>query len=152
MPLHLIFQMPKSPLKLAVLPCSREQLLSELGNVILAKPVLSDLKNLREGGVLWGWPHCTQQSSLTQVAIERKQTLIAFEEMFVWSPTGIMGRHTFYKNNGRVRKTNTLFHSPKLITYRPPIKKPKKAPLGNTLFRNIRAKTSHLSFNKTNFY
>ena len=77
----------------------REQLLSELGNVILAKPVLSDLENLREGGVLWGWPHCTQQRSLTQVAIERKQTLIAFEEMFVWGPTGIMGRHTFYKNN-----------------------------------------------------
>lgn len=77
----------------------REQLLSELGNVILAKPVLSDLENLREGGVLWGWPHCTQQRALTQVAIERKQTIIAFEEMFVWGPTGIMGRHTFYKNN-----------------------------------------------------
>jgi alanine dehydrogenase len=77
----------------------REQLLSELGNVIVAKPVLSDLEGLREGGVLWGWPHCTQQRSLTQVAIERKQTIIAFEEMFVWSPTGTMGRHTFYKNN-----------------------------------------------------
>ena len=41
----------------------REQLLSEIGNVIVAKPVLSDLENLREGGVLWGWPHCTQQST-----------------------------------------------------------------------------------------
>jgi hypothetical protein len=26
-------------------------------------------------------------------------TLIAFEDMFVWSPDGRMGRHTFYKNN-----------------------------------------------------
>jgi len=26
-------------------------------------------------------------------------TLIAFEDMFVWTPTGAMGRHTFYKNN-----------------------------------------------------
>ncbi len=78
---------------------SRDQLLAELGNVIMAKPVLSDLENLREGGILWGWPHCTQQRSVTQVAIERKQTLIAFEEMFVWSPTGNIGRHTFYKNN-----------------------------------------------------
>jgi alanine dehydrogenase len=77
----------------------REQLLSELGNIIVAKPVLSDLEGLREGGILWGWSHCTQQRSLTQVAIERKQTIIAFEEMFVWGPTGIMGRHTFYKNN-----------------------------------------------------
>ena len=39
----------------------------------------------------------------------------------------------------RIRKTNTLFHSPKLLTYRPPIKKPKKAILGTTPFRNIRA-------------
>ncbi len=77
----------------------REQLLSELGNVIIAKPVLADLENLREGGILWGWPHCTQQRAITQVAIERKQTLIAFEDMFVWSPSGMMGRHTFYKNN-----------------------------------------------------
>ena len=33
---------------------SRDQLLAELGNVILAKPVLSDLEQLREGGILWG--------------------------------------------------------------------------------------------------
>jgi len=33
------------------------------------------------------------------VAIERRQTLIAFEEMFVWGPDGRQGRHTFYKNN-----------------------------------------------------
>jgi hypothetical protein len=36
---------------------------------------------------------------MTQVAIDRKQTLIAFEEMFVWGPDGQAGRHTFYKNN-----------------------------------------------------
>jgi N5-(carboxyethyl)ornithine synthase len=78
---------------------SRESLLSDLGNVIIAKPTLDDLKNLREGGVLWGYPHCTQQREITQIAIERKLTLIAFEDMFVWSPDGKIGRHTFYKNN-----------------------------------------------------
>jgi N5-(carboxyethyl)ornithine synthase len=67
--------------------------------VILAKPTLEDLETLREGGILWGWPHVVQQNALTQVAIERKQTLIAFEEMFVWGPDGHVGRHTFYKNN-----------------------------------------------------
>jgi hypothetical protein len=36
---------------------------------------------------------------LTQAAIDRKQTLIAFEDMFVWGPDGQIGRHTFYKNN-----------------------------------------------------
>lgn len=77
----------------------RQELLEELGHVIIAKPVLSDLEKLREGGTLWGYPHCAQQRAITQVAIERKQTLIAFEDMFVWSTTGQMGRHTFYKNN-----------------------------------------------------
>jgi len=77
----------------------RQDLLTEIGNVIVAKPVLSDLQNLKIGGTLWGYPHCTQQQEITQVAIERKLTLIAFEEMFVWSPDGRAGRHTFYKNN-----------------------------------------------------
>ena len=77
----------------------REKLLSEIGNVIIAKPVLSDLETLRVGGMLWGYPHCTQQRAITQVAIDRKLTLIAFEEMFIWGPQGYMGRHTFYKNN-----------------------------------------------------
>jgi len=77
----------------------RQTLLAELGNVIIAKPVQSDLDELREGGTLWGYPHCAQQRAITQTAIDRKQTLIAFEDMFVWSQKGQMGRHTFYKNN-----------------------------------------------------
>jgi len=78
---------------------SREELLEVLGTVVVPKPVLADLEQLREGGVLWGWPHCAQQPSITQVAIDRKQTLIAFEDMYVWGPKREQGRHTFYKNN-----------------------------------------------------
>lgn len=77
----------------------RHNLLADLGNVILAKPTLADLEELREGGILWGYPHCAQQRAITQAAIDRKQTLIAFEDMFVWGPSGQIGRHTFYKNN-----------------------------------------------------
>ncbi len=78
---------------------TRHELLTDLGNVILAKPVLADFEELCEGGILWGYPHCVQQSAHTQVAIDRRQTLIAFEDMFVWGPNGQIGRHTFYKNN-----------------------------------------------------
>lgn len=78
---------------------SRAALLAEIGAVVLPKPVVEDLEHLREGGLLWGWPHCVQQREITQVAIDRKHTLIAFEEMFVWGPDGHGGRHTFYKNN-----------------------------------------------------
>jgi len=78
---------------------SRSELLADVGNVIIAKPTLADLKDIRVGGNLWGYPHCTQQRSITQVAIDRKLTLIAFEDMFAWNSAGQMGRHTFYKNN-----------------------------------------------------
>lgn len=78
---------------------SRHELLAEIGSVIIAKPVLRDLEELREGGLIWGYPHCAQQKGITQTAIDRKLTLIAFEDMFVWSPKNQIGRHTFYKNN-----------------------------------------------------
>ncbi len=78
---------------------TRHELLADIGRVILPKPVLADLQELRAGGILWGWPHCVQQWDITQAAIDRKQTLIAFEDMYVWGSNGGMGRHTFYKNN-----------------------------------------------------
>jgi alanine dehydrogenase len=78
---------------------SRSDILAKAATVVIAKPVLADLKELREGGVLWGYVHCAQQRAITQAAIDRKQTLLAFEDMFVWGPDGRMGRHTFYKNN-----------------------------------------------------
>ena len=78
---------------------TRSEILSDIGSVIIAKPVLSDLEELKIGGILWGYPHCAQQMQVTQTAIDRKLTLIAFEDMFVWSPAGQIGRHTFYKNN-----------------------------------------------------
>ena len=79
---------------------SRKELLQHRDMVILLpKPVTGDLRQMRDGGRLWGWQHCVQQSASTQAAIERRLTLIAFEEMFVWGPDGHRGRHTFYKNN-----------------------------------------------------
>ena len=78
---------------------SRHELLADVGTVIVSKPVVADLQELREGGILWGYAHCAQQRAITQAAIDRKLTLIAFEDMFVWGPDGQIGRHTFYKNN-----------------------------------------------------
>lgn len=78
----------------------RAELMSREGMItLLPKPLAEDLTEMREHGVLWGWPHCVQQRAMTQTAIDRKLTLIAFEEMFVWGPDGHRGRHTFYKNN-----------------------------------------------------
>lgn len=78
---------------------TRHEILADIGSAIIAKPILSDLKEMKKGGILWGYPHCAQQMDVTQTAIDRKLTLIAFEDMYVWYPNGQMGRHTFYKNN-----------------------------------------------------
>jgi N5-(carboxyethyl)ornithine synthase len=78
---------------------SREEILSDLGSTIIAKPILSDLEKIKEGGLIWGYPHCAQQHDITQIAIDKKLTLIAFEDMHAWYPNGQVGRHTFYKNN-----------------------------------------------------
>ncbi len=78
---------------------SREEILSGFDCVLLPKPVAEDLSQVREGATVWGWPHCVQQRENTQVAIDRKLTLIAWEAMFTWSPSGDQDMHIFYKNN-----------------------------------------------------
>ena len=78
---------------------TRSEILSDIGDVIIAKPVLADLKEIKEGGIIWGYPHCAQQKEITQIAIDKKLTLIAFEDMYMWHSNGQKGRHTFYKNN-----------------------------------------------------
>ena len=78
---------------------SREALLAEMDAVILLKPIEADLRGLREGGVLWGWPHAVQQRAITQAALDRRLTLVAFEHMFAWDAEGRRGAHTFHRNN-----------------------------------------------------
>lgn len=78
---------------------SREQLLEQCEVILQPKPLLSDIAALRVGQVLWGWPHCVQDSELTQVAIDNRLTLIAFEAMNHWNRDGSFGLHVFHKNN-----------------------------------------------------
>ena len=60
---------------------TREQLVRECDVILQPKPLVSDVAELRVGQVLWGWPHCVQDADLTQVAVDRKLSLIAFEAM-----------------------------------------------------------------------
>ena len=77
---------------------SRAELMATSGVVLLPKPVVQDLEELREGGILWGWPHCVQQRAITQAAIDRRLTLIAWEAMYLWRD-GARDMHVFYRNN-----------------------------------------------------
>ena len=78
---------------------SREQLLADCDIVVLPKPVSGDLAAMRPGQVLWGWPHCVQDAELTQIGIERRLTVIAWEAMNHWTPDGAFSLHVFHMNN-----------------------------------------------------
>jgi alanine dehydrogenase len=78
---------------------SREQLIEDCDVVLLPKPLATDLMALRPGQVLWGWPHCVQDEALTQLAIDRRVTLIAWEAMNHWTKEGQFSLHVFHKNN-----------------------------------------------------
>jgi alanine dehydrogenase len=78
---------------------TRAELLAECDVILLPKPQHEDVAQLRAGQVLWGWPHCVQDEQLTQLSIDRRLTLIAFEAMNYWSADGSFSLHVFHKNN-----------------------------------------------------
>ena len=78
---------------------TQTQMFEECDVILLPKPLAEDLTEMREGQVLWGWPHCVQDEKLTQNAIDRKLTLIAWEAMNLWRSDGTFKLHVFHKNN-----------------------------------------------------
>jgi alanine dehydrogenase len=80
-----------------VLP--RSQVLDRTDVILLPKPTIADVESLRDGQVLWGWPHCVQDPHLTQLAIDKKLTLIAWEAMNHWGADGSYKLHVFQANN-----------------------------------------------------
>jgi alanine dehydrogenase len=78
---------------------SREEILSGSDVVVLPKPQHEDVAMMGPGQILWGWPHCVQDPVMTQLAIDRRLTLIAFEVMNHWTIDGAVGLHVFHKNN-----------------------------------------------------
>ena len=63
---------------------TRAELFAECDVILLPKPQPQDLAQMRDGQVLWGWPHCVQDEEITQLSIDRRLTLIAFEAMNYW--------------------------------------------------------------------
>jgi alanine dehydrogenase len=78
---------------------TRAELFAECDVIVLPKPQPPDLEEMRHGQVLWGWPHCVQDAKVTQLSIERRLTLIAFEAMNYWAADGSFSLHVFHKNN-----------------------------------------------------
>jgi alanine dehydrogenase len=93
---------------------SREELLAGSDVVLLLKPQHEDVAALRAGSTLWGWPHCVQDRELTQLAIDRELTLIAFEAMNHWTQDNAVGLHVFHKNN-ELAGYSSVLHALQLV-------------------------------------
>lgn len=77
----------------------RDELLRRSDVVLLPKPVADDLAEMRDGQVLWGWPHLVQDRALTQLAVDKRLSVIAWEAMNHWNSDGSFSVHVFHLNN-----------------------------------------------------
>ncbi len=77
----------------------RHEILSTCDAVVLVKPLESDLLTLKEGALLWGFVNCVQQRGITQIAIDRRLTLIGFEAMYRWRADGHRDMLVLTKNS-----------------------------------------------------
>jgi alanine dehydrogenase len=92
----------------------REEVIARSDVVLLPKPTLEDVTGLRDGQVLWGWPHAVQDFELTQVSIDKRLTLIAWEAMDHRDASGGSGVHVFHLNN-ELAGYSSVLHAMTLI-------------------------------------
>lgn len=94
------FGIPDSELETQFLRVApRAEVISSADIVLIPKPQHEDLLAMRDGQTLWGWPHCVQDAALTQIAIDKRLSLIAFEAMNHWHSDGSFNLHVFHANN-----------------------------------------------------
>ncbi|MCI4012553.1 N(5)-(carboxyethyl)ornithine synthase [Brevibacterium sp. ZH18] len=77
----------------------RAEVIEAADVLLLPKPQAADIAAIPAGRVLWGWPHCVQDVTMAQTAIDSRLTLIAFEAMNHWTRQGVFSLHVFHKNN-----------------------------------------------------
>ena len=78
---------------------TRDELIASADIVLMPKPLVSDVRGLRDGQTLWGWPHLVQDPEFTQLAIDKRLTVIAWESMNLWKRDGSFDLHVFHVNN-----------------------------------------------------
>jgi alanine dehydrogenase len=78
---------------------TRQEIIASADVILLPKPTIAEVQGLRDGQVLWGWPHCVQDAEITQLAIDKRLTVIAWEAMNHWTASGNFDVHVFRANN-----------------------------------------------------
>jgi N5-(carboxyethyl)ornithine synthase len=78
----------------------REVLLRQADILFILKPLPEDLRQAKIGSTIIGWCHAVQQQGIAQIAVQRRLTLMAMEDMYMPHPQLGRGmRHLFYENN-----------------------------------------------------
>ena len=75
----------------------RGKLLADHKAILITKPVTEDFEEIQNGSLVWGWLHSVQQNIITQIAIDKKLTLIAWENMYYQGERDLL--HIFSRNN-----------------------------------------------------
>ena len=75
----------------------REKLLKEFKGILITKPVAEDFEIMQDGALVWGWLHSVQQSIIAQIGIDKKLTLVAWENMYHQGERDLL--HIFNRNN-----------------------------------------------------
>lgn len=78
-------------------PMKREMLFKSFKAFIIPKPVEEDFEEMSDGSVVWGWIHSIQNKKIAQIAIDKKLTLVAWENMYYKGKRNRV--HIFQKNN-----------------------------------------------------
>lgn len=86
-----IFSLTGNPL------VERNKLLAEYRAILITKPVAEDFEVIQNGTLVWGWLHSVQQNIITQIAIDKKLTLVAWENMYYQGDRDLL--HIFSRNN-----------------------------------------------------
>lgn len=76
---------------------TKEKLLASCSKVIMTKPTVEDVKMMKDGATLFGWIHSVQSKEMVDVALEKKLTYVAWENMYHESQRGRI--HIFQTNN-----------------------------------------------------
>ncbi len=77
----------------------RNELFEECDVIILIKPDPKDIPFIHPEKTLWGWLHCVEDNWITNVAIQKNLTMVAFEAMHKWNRKSEFQYHIFHKNN-----------------------------------------------------
>ncbi|QIK58116.1 hypothetical protein G7059_09805 [Erysipelothrix sp. HDW6A] len=75
----------------------KDVLLRECDKVIITKPTYQDIEMMKDGATLFGWIHSVQNKELVDLALEKKLSYVAWENMYYETKRGRV--HIFQTNN-----------------------------------------------------